>query len=247
MSTINNGAIVPVKKEPLSPKQLQFCSYVEQVYRLRGEIPTYEAVRETLGFNTRSEYDRMWGDKRVRTYLSGIGIDVERITANTGDVLTPLQLLTINTLLDYNDPRPDHKKLKELGVSSKQFQIWKSDPAFAAYLRARVDKIIGGEQDEVDRALFERARDGDVTAIKYLNELTGKYRPADARGGIDLQFFILKIQEVLTRNLNDQPELLTRIGLELESISNQVASGSAGNYSETIPALPVGTPERIIP
>lgn len=213
--------------QKLTPKELQFCSYVDQIFRITGELPTFERCKNSLGFVNRSEYDRMWNSRSVRTYLQGIGVDVERAT-NNSDVLTPIQLLVINTLLDFNDPRPDHKKLKDLQVPTKTFSAWKRDPAFKAYLRKRVELIVGDDTDEIDRSLFERARDGDIQAIKYFNEVTGRYRPAvDGAGNrlADVQFLILKVQEILLRNLQNQPELLRTIAAELEALANNASVG----------------------
>jgi hypothetical protein len=163
----------------------------------------------------------MWGSQKCRAYLSGVGIDVERVLS-TSDALLPIQLLLINSLLDFNDPKPDHKKIKELGISSRTYSAWRRDPAFLSYLKKRVEGIVGEDDDEISRSLFERARDGDITAIKFYYEITGKYRPQSAGQQQDFRYLILRVQEVLLRNLQGYPELMQKIGLELENISNEV-------------------------
>lgn len=175
----------------------------------------------------------MWGSPKCRTYLSALGIDIERVLS-TSDALTPIQLLLINSLLDFNDPKPDHKKIKELGISSRTYSAWRRDPAFIAYLKKRVETIVDGDDDEISRSLFERARDGDITAIKFYMEVTGKYRPATVGQTQDLRYILLRIQEVLLRNLQGHPELMQRIGLELESISNEVVVHAPVGETKTI-------------
>lgn len=232
MST-ENGVEIAKQTTPMSDKELQFCSYLEQVFLLRSHIPTYEIVANALGLTGRDEYNDLLGNVRVRTYLKGIGLDLDSIQRDNRNALSPLQLLTINSLLDFNTPEPDHKKLKKLGVTGKQFAAWKSDPAFATYFKERIDKIFSEDTGEIDRALFERARDGDIAAIKFYNEITGRYRPANATGNtaVDISLILIRIQEILLRHLHQDPELLQVIGLELEAVAN-----SAGLvYSSTKP------------
>lgn len=205
----------------MTPKQLEFCSYLEQVYRVTGELPSAELVKEKLGLVTDREYKSFWESPDVRDYLRGIGIDVERLLAGVSEVLTPQQLLAINTLLDVNDTRPDHRKLQQLGISGRTWDSWKSDPNFAAYYRARIERLTS-QSEEVERTLFERARDGDTTAIKFFYEVTGKYRPQDSRQAADFRFLLLRVIEVVTRHLQNDPEKLHAIGLELEALANVV-------------------------
>jgi hypothetical protein len=220
----------------LSPKELQFCSYIEQVWRLKGELPGYELVADRLGLVSHQEYERYWKSTDVREYLVGIGIDVAKIESGRTEVLTPQQILCINTVLDPNDKRSDSRKFKELGITTKLWDQWKSDPAFAAYYRARIDKLIEGAE-EVDRTLYERARDGDVSAIKFYNELTGRYRPQEAARGQDIRLLQLKIMEVITRNLQGHPEILHQIGLELEALADTPNDNyPVGNTVVVVPA-----------
>jgi hypothetical protein len=202
-----------------TPKELEFATFIEQCFLADNELPPYEKVADKLGFASRKEFDKMWGNPKIRNYLKKVGIDVDRIIGGVSDVLTPIQLLTLNTLLDFNDPRPFHRKLQQLGVNSRDFAAWKRDPAFAVYYKKRIQGLVD-QSHEVDLALFERAIDGDITAIKFYNELTGRYRPQTAGVEVaNVKLLVLKLMEVITRKLQDQPELLYEIGLELEAIS----------------------------
>ena len=214
----------------MTPKELQFCSYIEQEFRVNGELPGYDKVADRLGLGSHNEYLKYWESKDVREYLSGVGLDVERILAGTTEVLTPLQLLCINSLLDTNDKRTDQRKLKELGIKTKTWDQWKSDPAFAAYYAKRIAKLLEGVE-EIDRTLFERARDGDVSAIKFFNEVTGRYRPqiAGNQSAGDFRLLIIRLTEVLTRHLADDPEKLHAIGLELEALADSAGLNDTGN------------------
>lgn len=206
-------------KTPLTDSQLQFASYLEQVFRLKGELPTYEACKNAGVVYSHDQYERFWNSNRIRSYLRGIGIDVNRIN---GHVLTPLQLLTINTLLDGNDKRSNARKLKELGVPSRSFQAWQADPAFRSYFQSRVKNIIGPEGlPEIERALYERATAGDVSAAKFLLEYTGEYKSTPASSDFDSRTLVLKILEILQIRLAGHPELLAAIGSDLNALANE--------------------------
>jgi len=197
--------------------QLEFCTFVEQVFLQKGELPNFEVIQNALGL-TRRETINLWNSSTVKGYLRDKGIDFARIN---GEVLSPIQLLAINQILDYNDTRPDHRKLKDLGISLRTYQAWKADPAFLNYLKTRVDRIVGENTDEIDRALFDAARSGDMQAIKFINEFTGRYRGTSSNA-IDVQTVIIKITEILTRHLaTDHPSVLEAIGRELQLLSTQ--------------------------
>lgn len=228
----------------LSENELKFCAYVSQIYKLYNELPTYELVERNLGISL-NEYLRIWNSPKVKKYLKESGIDVDRVLTSTA-VLTPLQLLAIDTMLDYNDKRSDARKLKELGINTKTWQSWRSDPAFSNYLKARVEKIVGSDTDEIDRALFDRARSGDISAIKYINEFTGRYRPAVGGVNFDPRVFLIRIQEIILRYVTD-PQILENISRDFELLALE----STSNYSNTHPSTSsekviIGTPDKPI-
>lgn len=198
----------------LSDSQQLLVTYVEQHFLLQKEIPSADiiSIRTGMPSNTCSD---LLKDEDCLEYLSLRGINVPVGHATPLEILTPKQLAVVNSLLDFNERKPDHKKLAALGVDSKTFQAWKSDPVFMNYFKSRVDNLIGDNTDEIDRALYDRARDGDINAIKYLNELTGRYRANEAT---DINFILVKIQETILRHVKD-PETLEAIGRDLELLS----------------------------
>jgi hypothetical protein len=191
---------------------------------LHGEIPGSDAISSVTGL-TNSDITRCWNSTRVRAYFKTIGIELDRLN---GEVLTPIQLLLINQLLDFNDTRSDKKKIQDLRISTSTFAKWKADPGFQNYLAKRVEKLVGSNGDEVDRALFDAARSGDLQAIKYLNEYTGRYRQT-TNDAVDVNYIIVKVQEIILHHIKD-PKVLQAIGKELELLVARPAA-----LSHTIP------------
>jgi hypothetical protein len=173
---------------------------------------------------------RLWNSSKIRDYLQKKGIEVDRLN---GNVLTPLQLLAINTLLDYNDDRPDKKKLADLSINTRTFTAWKADPGFQNYLAARVEKLVGNNFDEVDRALFDAARMGDLPAIKYINEFTGRYRPS-TNDAVDVNYVVVKIQEILLKHLVNHPDILQNISSELSLLTTGTPVGARAIQGELV-------------
>lgn len=121
--------------------------------------------------------------------------------------LTPLQLLTANTMLDLVDQRSDRKKLNDLNVTSKQYQAWLSDPKFSGYMAQRAEALINhGAQHNAMVALLDRVNAGDIQAIKYYHELIGRHQPNSAssrelqeaqRALADLNALMVQIVEII--------------------------------------------------
>lgn len=208
------------QEQPFKPEEVDFLTYMEQCWALNGALPTHDMCEKTLGIS-RARYERLWSDVRVQAYLEERGIPVQRYLngQSAPDVLSPLQLRTINTLLDFNDTRPDHKKLKDLGVGSAKFQAWKKDPVFAAYLRQRGENLFGENLDEVHRAVLDSARSGDLNAAKTIYKITGYFD--DQQNVIDANALITSILEILQKRIND-PALLGAISQDMLALSQQV-------------------------
>lgn len=204
----------------MNDRELQFCSVVEQEYLLHGNLPTYERV-DTLMHLTRKFYERCLTSEDCRKHLEEMGVPIRRILGASDikpGALSIEQLRCVNKLLDFNDTRSDKKKLEEIGVPSWKYQTWKKDPAFQAYIRERANNLIGDNIDEVDRALLDNARSGDISSIKLIYELTGKYNPR-ADGQVDVRAILTQVQEIIMRRVKD-PETIAAIASDFQLLAS---------------------------
>lgn len=141
------------------------------------------------------------------TSLTSVGEQVSSQNDWKNLALTPLQLLTANTMLDLVDQRSDRKKLNDLNVTSKQYQAWLSDPKFSGYMAQRAEALINhGAQHNAMVALLDRVNAGDIQAIKYYHELIGRHQPNSAaskelqeaqRALADLNALMVQIVEII--------------------------------------------------
>lgn len=173
----------------LNEDELAFVSLQHQFYGLKGRIMTDKDAREYL-FEP-DEFAELMGSEKVQIALhernliskpalkgSKTPVGTEKGTEHptwADTALTPHQLLCANVMLDLTDGRSEKKRLQDLGLSTQQYQQWLSEPKFNEYMLARAESLIGNSQFEAHLALVDKVKSGDLGAIKYFNEFTGRF------------------------------------------------------------------------
>ena len=214
--------------KPLSAKDHALLTFIEQQYLLSGAVPTRE-VCEASGPTDGAHYRRCMSNADFRHAMAVRGITLRGLEGGpSGDTfLTEEQLVTANTMLDLRDNRSQTKKLRELGVSTAKWEGWLRDPAFQSYLRTRAEAMLPDNMHESHLALLDRVRSGDVNAIKYFNEITGRYNP-NAHDKADVNAVLMMVLEVIQRHVTD-PKQLVGISDDLIAIGKKAnPNGFAG-------------------
>lgn len=225
---------VPVNNAPLTEGQLQFITLADQYWLIHGVLFTKEQAEETYGLPS-SWYDKFIADAGVLAALKERGLK-GLPAAKAGalwkeHVLTPEQLLIANTMLDLVDTRSQKKKLADNNIATRTYNRWLKDPAFQNYLRERAESMLGENQHEAHLALLDKVRLGDIKAIQYYNEMTGRYTQAAARNGngpnsvVDVQNLLIRILEIVQDEVDD-PNTIIKISERLKALGN--ASTIAG-------------------
>ena len=65
---------------------------------------------------------------------------------------------------------------KIIDVARSTFYKWFEDEEFVSYVNSLIDKFTDSELSSIWKALINRAKSGDVQAIKLYFELKGKYK-----------------------------------------------------------------------
>lgn len=210
----------------------QLLIFFVQYYKLNGTLLSKEAAKSN-GI-PEDLYDEAIKSKDFKAGLLEQGIDVARyeLSGWGAKALTPEQLIVADTLLDLVDQRSNKKKLQDLGVSSKTYQAWLKDPVFQDYMRTRSQNLIGENQHEVDLALLDKVMAGDMKAIAYMNEFTGRFvqqRGPQGTTAADVQRIIISIIEIVDEEVLDS-EIKMRIGNRLKGLiqNNNTAAELAG-------------------
>lgn len=219
----------------LSEKEYDIVNFVEQEYLLHGLIPTAEKIEE-LGLATKKWYSEFLTKEDVRKSLVARGVSLgEQFINGETYVLTEEQLTAANVMLDLGDNRSRKKKLADLRISTQKWEGWMKDPAFQHYVKTRAENLLGSSQHEAHLALLDTVRKGDVSAIKYFNELTGRYAPA-RDNNIDLPALLMRVLEIIQRHVADD-EALRSIANDMMTLANGM--GLAVGPSVSARELPV--------
>lgn len=164
--------------------------------------------------------------------------------------LTPIQLVVANSLLDLEDTRSTKKKLQDVGCTTTQYNAWMRNPEFSGYLQHRAEQLLGSDiKHEALLALADRVKSGDMKAIEYYNEMTGRYvrQSQNPNAGPDLQSTIVRIIEIIVDEVHD-PEAVQRIADRLKGLitGTQVAHALT-NPSDAIEIPTVAKPRELTP
>lgn len=203
----------------LTDAEHEFLNFIEQEYLLHGGVPTAASCIER-DIVSEAFYRRCFRKADFRHALAVRGITLRGLDGPDSGKLTEEQLVAANTMLDLADNRSRKKKLNELGVPTAKWEAWLRDPVFQNYLRTRSEAMLGDNLHEAHLALVDRVRSGDVPAIKYFNELTGRYNP-NVSDKADVNSVIMMIVEVIQRHVTD-PKLLHAIADDITLIAGGV-------------------------
>jgi hypothetical protein len=222
------------KTKGLSSAQAEFVTILDYEWHLKGNISA-EGIKEEYGYED-EEYDALTADSAVLTALNERGINPKAVAPDSElakesgrSKLTPIQLIAANAMLDLVDTRPTKKKLADLNVTPYQYQSWLKDPEFKFYLQERAESMLGDVQHEAMLALVDKVMSGDMKAIEYYHEITGRFvrqSSSNAGGGSqhDMQNMIVRIIEIIVDEVDD-PNTAARISDRLKGLvmGNQIA------------------------
>jgi hypothetical protein len=178
----------------------------------------------------------VWGSSKFQRSLSDRGI---KTTANPNltlrqetflqAYLNPLNLLTPQVLA---------KRMK-IGVS--ELAGWLNQKEFAYAMKVKSEENLQKFIPMADAALGQLVQQGDMKAITFVNQLTGRFDP-NARQQLDVPSLLLQVQDIVLRHVLD-PVVKRNIARELIAlasgqshlgvVSEPVHSGSIELDSET--------------
>lgn len=221
----------------------RLITFFEQFWHLYAMLPT-ERQTTDIGLCDSDEYRDIVSSQLFVSSCDALGMpdptpltlgnpDISvRSISNIDTLLTPEQLAAANTLLDLRDNRSQKKKLQDLNISTTKFEAWLRDTNFQTYIRTKAENMLGDNQHEAHAALLDKVRAGDMKAIQYYNEVTGRYRPVSLNAGqtVDVRAVLIRMLEVLQKHLSDQPMLLAVIADELSTVASP-AIATTNSYS----------------
>ena len=203
---------------PFHSREEKLITYLEQHWNEYGNLPTGAKAVQFKAVESEEIFNELMVSEFVQRALSILGIKTDPDL----QILTPRQLAAVQVMFDFHDGRSDIKKLRDLKISSQTWENWLRDPIFQAYLRTKTGNLLEDNVHELDKALFSKARSGNIEAIRLANAVLGRHQTVEAPkiGNIEAHVFIMKLFEVLQAKLISQPDLLLEIGSAIVEIQS---------------------------
>lgn len=223
---------------PFRNREEKLVTALEQHWNEFGNLPSGEKLVAIGVVDSVEEFTALMTSDFVVRALNSLGIKTDPDL----QILTPKQLAAIQVMFNFHDGRSDIKKLRDLGINPQTWDNWLKDPVVQKYLQVKVGNLYDNNFHEVDRALFLKARTGNVDAIRMVNSITGRHQAIEAPkiGAVDAHIFLMKLFEVLQAKLISQPELLREIGQSIIDIQSPYMQNP-----RVIEAVPVGNNDEL--
>lgn len=149
---------------------------------------------ETL---TKSDVELVWSTSKFRKALEDRGI---RTTKNPN--LTLAQEMLLQAYLSPLNLKPIQTIAKQLKIPTTQLDGWLRQKEFAAAMSAKSEENLKTYIPMADKALGDLVQQGDMKAIQFLNQLTGRFDP-NAKQNIDLPAILMQVQDIILRHVTD--------------------------------------------
>lgn len=212
----------------LTDRQLDMIFFIERYHASQGTVPDDAKMHRRFDL-FEGELDAFKANPLVARSFEARGIHYP----SRGSNLSDRQMAAVATMLDNYDKRSDEKKLRDIGITTREWSQWLLDDEFGAYLRDRSERMLVAAQFEAHKGLIKGARTGNVASIKELNALTGRRDP-EADNNINVTLMVHRFIEVIQREVKD-PQVMHRIANELVGIAT--GGGAMSIRAQARPAL----------
>lgn len=131
--------------------------------------------------------------------------------------LTAEQMYVASIMLDMGTVGDTKARLRKAGISWATWQTWMKNPVFRKMIQAGADAILQDSYLGINRAMVQQAEKGDVSAAKFVFELTGRYDP-NAKQVMEVQAVISSMLEIIQKNVTD-PTTLSKIASDMQLLA----------------------------
>ena len=121
-------------------------------------------------------------------------------------------------------------RLARAGVTYSVYRNWLKNPAFAKVIRGTAELALDDHLPDFHTKVIERGLSGDLNAIKFAYELTGRQDPAKQQM-VDFNRLVMLLLEVISKYITD-PVVLRSINSDVDSIMR----GETPKALDVIPA-----------
>lgn len=191
-------------------------------YTMDKALPSVERIRELCNMSslTKKKIGGVLDTEQFKNAMLSRGVPWKN-----GSGLTGQQMYTLQILTDPSNRGDLRSKLRKASVTYQQYRAWLAQPQFSAYLNSVTEMMLIDHIPDFNTALTKKALEGDLNAIKFAYELTGRHDP-NKQQVTDLKAIMQALIEIITRNVKD-PATLAAISneLHLTLVSHNVVKG----------------------
>lgn len=205
----------------LSDNELDLVFFIERYHSSTGRIPTDSQICDR--FNDIDE-EILAAFKKNALVLRSMGARGIPFP-DPGEKFSQRQMAAAASMLAYTDRRSDEKKLRDIGVTPREWAGWLQDEEFASYLRDRSEKMAEHSIHEAHLGLIKGVRSGNTASIKLFLEMQGRYNP-EQEGQINVRLVLHKFIEVIQKYVHD-PLTLHNIARDLSAVATDDSFGHA--------------------
>lgn len=179
----------------------------------QGLFLEVQTILDQDGDLTKEQVELVWASSKLQKSLEDRGIKTTKNPNLTlrqetflQAYLNPLNLLTPQVLA------------KRMKISLNELDGWMRQKEFAAAFASKAEDNLSKYIPIADQALGQLVQSGDMKAITFLNQLTGRFDP-NARQNLDVPGLLMQVQDIILRHVRD-PEIKRNIARELIALAN---------------------------
>lgn len=213
MTVETNGLNMVGRWRPANPEDL--LNYITSYYQSKGHIPTVAAIALALNYSPMA-VQRIVESRDFRLKA----VHSRKLPLIKKSLLSPDEFRAVAIMTDPRIKGGLNTRLKAAGLSMQQYNNLMLQPEFKEAITTNAEMILTNSLAEVNTGLVNAAAKGDVPAIKFYYEVTGRYNPNDQKV-MDVMAVLSGVVEILQKHITD-PATLERLAGDLSLLAAKV-------------------------
>jgi Helix-turn-helix of insertion element transposase len=171
-------------------------------------------------------------EKVMPTKEWAISMAARGIEWNSHDGLSSEQAYALALLTDPTERGGLKQRLDKLGLSYTTYRAWLNNPVFSRAVSVLSERMLSDSLGSAHGALVRQVEKGDVNAIKFYYEITGRFDPKKQQV-MDVMSLMAQVIEIIQKHVTD-PNMLNAIGGEFALLAAVAVPGSIGSSTTVI-------------
>lgn len=199
--------ILPEHLATISEEDL--LNYYTTTYQGSGILPTVAAVALALNANPVAIQAIVESNSFRVKAVGSRGLPIPKKS-----LLSPEQFRAVAIITDPTIGGGLGSRLRMAGITYAKYNNWMLQTEFKEAVNTLAEKILSNSLADVNMGLVGAAAKGDVAAIKFYYEVTGRYNPNDQKV-LDVLSVLNSVIEILQEEIRD-PATLQAIATKMQ-------------------------------